>query len=257
METIEIEEQEFEELSDIEEYSIIVTDYNSLEDKPSINGVELIGDKTSEDLGIFPYDDSEIKQELSNLDIEVDNLTENMNKISADVNTHTDNINQLEQDLSKLQSELLDDEETINHLADEKADKEEVYSKEDIDKKGYATTVDVIAAKNSCEPKLADTVDYCIQTGLYGNGESGYRKYKNGMLEQWGVATTKASETEFTMHQAHIDQNFSIFIEPREIGNFYHYAIPSANQKFKCRIQSRDSASMAIKFQWRSYGRWK
>lgn len=136
-------------------------------------------------------------------------------------------------------------------------DLSDYYTKEEVDGKGYATTSTLIAGINSCEPKMADSVDYIIETGLYGGGESGYRKYKNGIIEQWGVATTQANETEFTMHKPHIDQKFSIFIEPREQGNFYHYAMPSANQKFKCRIQSRDSVSMAIKFQWRSFGKWK
>lgn len=136
---------------------------------------------------------------------------------------------------------------------------ENFYTKEDVDNKtkGFATTSSLILAINGCEPKLANGVDYSFQEVMYGNGESGYRKYKNGMLEQWGVATTQANETEFSMHQPHINQNFSIFIEPREQGNFFHYAMPSANQKFKCRIQSRDSVSMAVKFQWRSWGRWK
>lgn len=130
---------------------------------------------------------------------------------------------------------------------------ENLYTKQHIDANNY--TKEESDAKY--EPKLANGVDYSYQQVTYGNKESGYRKYKNGMLEQWGVATTQANETEFTMHQAHINQNFSIFIEPREQGNFFHYAIPSGNQKFKCRIQTRDSVSAAIKFQWRSWGYWK
>lgn len=136
----------------------------------------------------------------------------------------------------------------------------EYCTKEEIDNKtkGFATTSSLIAAINNCEPKLANSVDYSFQQISYGNGESGYRKYKNGMLEQWGVTTSSANgESEFNLHQAHIDTNFSIFIEPRERGNFYHYALPTANQKFACRIQTRDSLNIAIKFQWRSWGRWK
>lgn len=218
----------------------------------------------------------QLEQDLNNLDIEVDELDKNINLIANDIDTHTEEINLLEQNYNTLHNELLDQEETINHLDDTKADRTEIpnvshfitksvnnlenyYTKEENDEKlkGYATTSSLIAGINGCEPKMPSTNDYCIQSMLYGGGESGYRKYKNGLLEQWGVASTEANETEFTMHQPHIDQNFSVFVEVREKGNFFHYAMPSANQKFKCRIQSRDSVSMAIRFQWRSFGRWK
>lgn len=151
------------------------------------------------------------------------------------------------------------DGEEAQELQTQKVDLSEYYLKNEVDDKlkGYALTSSLISAINSCEPKMASEVDYVIETGYYGNGESGYRKYKNGIIEQWGVARTNASETEFTMHKPHINQNFSIFIEPREQGNFFHYATPSANQKFKCRIQTRDSVLIAVGFQWRSYGRWK
>lgn len=100
--------------------------------------------------------------------------------------------------------------------------------------------------------------DLMFQSITYGNHESGYRKWRNGYLEQWGVATSSANgDAEFTMHQAHVDQNFSVFIEPREQGNFYHYAIPSGNQKFRMRMQTRDSQNIAVKYQWHSYGYWK
>lgn len=201
----------------------------------------------------------QLEQDVNSLDLEVDNLTNNVNLIANDIDAHTNEINELENDLDNAIVDIMDLEGSLDHIDDIKANKEEVYTKEQVDDKvkGFATTSSLIAGINGCEPKMPDTVDYIIEAGLYGGGESGYRKYKNGIIEQWGVATTQANETEFTMHKPHIDQKFSIFIEPREIGNFYHYAIPSANQKFKCRIQSRDSISMAIKFQWRSFGRWK
>lgn len=58
------------------------------------------------------YDDTEIKQEINNLDIEVEGLTENINNIANDV--------------SKLNNELIEQEESINHLADTKAEKDEI-----------------------------------------------------------------------------------------------------------------------------------
>lgn len=106
--------------------------------------------------------------------------------------------------------------------------------------------------------RISNNIDLMFQSVLYGNGESGYRKYRNGCIEQWGVATSGANgEVEFNMHQSHIDQNFSVFVTPREKGNFFFYAVPSANQKFATRIQTKDGANMAVKFQWRSWGRWK
>lgn len=201
----------------------------------------------------------QLEQDVNNVEVEVENLTNNVNLIANDIDAHTNEINELENDLDNAINDIIDLEGSLDHIDDIKANKEEVYTKEQVDDKvkGLATTSSLIAGINSCEPKMSDNVDYVIETGYYGNGESGYRKYKNGIIEQWGVATTQANETEFTMHKPHINQNFSVFIEIREQGNFYHYAMPSANQKFKCRIQSRDSISMAIKFQWRSFGRWK
>lgn len=78
-------------------YSTVETgNYENLINLPKINGIELIGDKSSEDLGISTYDDTEIRQEINNLDIEVNNLSENMNTIVNEVNTHTNEINELE-----------------------------------------------------------------------------------------------------------------------------------------------------------------
>lgn len=103
-----------------------------------------------------------------------------------------------------------------------------------------------------------DALDICIDEKLWGNGESGYRKYRNGFLIQWGVTTSNAGgEQDFTLHTPYNNQLFSIFITPREMGNFFYYGYPRANNKFACRIQSRDSQSMAVRFSWLSIGRWK
>lgn len=61
--------------------------YNELDNKPSINNIELTGNKTLEELGFKEYDDSEIKQEINNLDTEVERLTENVNNIAGDVSS--------------------------------------------------------------------------------------------------------------------------------------------------------------------------
>lgn len=143
------------------------------------------------------------------------------------------------------------DGEQARELETQKVDLSEYVRKTDIDN-------NTIIYENGVGLKVRDAMDMCFQSVLYGNGESGYRKYKNGMLEQWGVTTSSANgEIEFAMHQPHIDTNFSIFVEPRERGNFYHYAIPTGMQKFACRVQTRDSQNIAVKIQWRSWGRWK
>lgn len=44
------------------------TDYNELSNKPSVNGVELIGNKTNEELDICPITNSEIEDFFKRLE---------------------------------------------------------------------------------------------------------------------------------------------------------------------------------------------
>lgn len=105
---------------------------------------------------------------------------------------------------------------------------------------------------------VTPTHDYVISETTYGGGESGKRKWKNGRFEQWGVCTTsEAGETEFTMHESFKDMLFSVFIEIREKGNFFHYAYPSDVKKFKARTTDITGVHRAVKIQWRAYGYWK
>ena len=67
------------------------TDYNKLKNKPSINGVTLEGNKTLEELGIINYDDTEIKENIT--EIEKENTYQNKrleylekNQIQGEVN---------------------------------------------------------------------------------------------------------------------------------------------------------------------------
>lgn len=105
---------------------------------------------------------------------------------------------------------------------------------------------------------VSSNIDYVISEQTYGGGESGKRKRKNGRFEQWGVATTSdTGEVEFTIHEAFKDMLFSVFVEPREKGNFFHYAYPSAIRKFKTRITDITGTPRAIKVQWKAEGYWK
>lgn len=48
--------------TDIEISTTGTNDYNDLVNKPSINGVELVGDKTTEELDILPLTNAEIDE---------------------------------------------------------------------------------------------------------------------------------------------------------------------------------------------------
>ena len=50
------------------------TNYNALLNKPSINGVDLIGNKTLADLGITNYDDTQIKKDINEVDNKIEAL---------------------------------------------------------------------------------------------------------------------------------------------------------------------------------------
>lgn len=126
----------------------------------------------------------------------------------------------------------------------------------------YATTTQIVTLSTQTArydlSNVTPSYDYVISEQVYGGGESGKRKWKNGRFEQWGVATTSDSgEVEFTVHEAFRDMLFSIFVEPREKGNFFHYAYPSAVRKFKTRITDITGTPRAIKVQWKAEGYWK
>ena len=52
--------------TDIELETNGTNDYNDLVNKPSINGVELVGDKTTEELDILPLTNAEIDEFMNN-----------------------------------------------------------------------------------------------------------------------------------------------------------------------------------------------
>ena len=52
--------------TDIELETNGTNDYNDLVNKPSINGVELVGDKTTEELDILPLTTAEIDEFMNN-----------------------------------------------------------------------------------------------------------------------------------------------------------------------------------------------
>ena len=62
--SVSISDTEIE--TDIELSTVGTNDYNDLVNKPSINGVELVGDKTTEELDILPLTNDEIDDILRN-----------------------------------------------------------------------------------------------------------------------------------------------------------------------------------------------
>ena len=59
--------------TDIELSANGTNDYNDLVNKPSINGVELVGDKTTEELDILPLTNAEIDEFMNSQEIKNDN----------------------------------------------------------------------------------------------------------------------------------------------------------------------------------------
>lgn len=57
---VDIHDEQIE--TDIELETNGTNDYNDLVNKPSINGVELVGDKTTEELDILPLTNAEIDE---------------------------------------------------------------------------------------------------------------------------------------------------------------------------------------------------
>jgi hypothetical protein len=71
------------------------SDYNQLTNKPKINGIELEDDKTLEELGYTPYDDSEVQREISNINSALKNKA-NKSEIPDVSNFITKSVNDLE-----------------------------------------------------------------------------------------------------------------------------------------------------------------
>lgn len=147
--------------------------YNDLENKPSINNIELTGNKTLSDLGIISYDDTEIRQEISNLDVEVDNLTDNVNKIALNVDENTNDINTLEQNYTTLRNEVLEQEETLNHLDDTKADKTSIPTKNSQleNDSNYATKSEIPDVSEFIKKTVDDLVNYYKKSETYTQSE--------------------------------------------------------------------------------------
>lgn len=101
--------------------------YEELENKPLINGVELIGNKTAEELGIKPYDDTDIQNHI--------------NSVQSIVEQHDLEINNIDNDIVNLEdtkadkSEIPDVSEFIKNTVDNLINyykKTETYTKNEV-----------------------------------------------------------------------------------------------------------------------------
>lgn len=278
-------------IEDVREHEIDrgVEHFEDLPDKPHINGHVLSGDKTASQLGLAT------EQELINLSTTV---AEHYNSVTADINDISGVVEQnytathnaieelhelMEENVVSLQNSIDDvedgsivkldyedkgtnkelkitygDEETeiidLSHTHPE-------YLTQHQDISNLATKTELISSYSQMAKadltNIPASYDYVFQTITY-NGESGKRKWKNGRMEQWGIATSgENGEVEFALHEAFKDMKFIMFIEPREKGNFFHYAYPSSVQKFKTRIADSAGTPRAIQFQWKAEGYWK
>lgn len=144
-------EQEIEienEIGEIEiemekEYNVGGTnDYEKLINQPMINGNVLIGDKTLEELGYVPYDDSEIKSDIGQLQVNVSNLSDEVNDHELDIeNLMTNKANQsyvelvenevkgLEESISEIDKDIANLQNDVESLETDKADKTEIPTK--------------------------------------------------------------------------------------------------------------------------------
>lgn len=114
-----LEEDEIENITTVNEAIQYVntgdgsgtSNYTELTNKPKINGVELVGNKTSKELGLESYDDTEIKQDIAELQITKADKDEIPTKLS----------------------ELENDTEFISNIPDE------YVTNDELEAKGYLT----------------------------------------------------------------------------------------------------------------------
>ena len=95
-------------------------DYNDLSNKPQINGIALVGNKTTEDLGIESYDDTEIRGELSDEATARQNADNNLQgQIDAiTVSSDVVDIVGTYQELQNYDTSILTDDDIIKVLVD-------------------------------------------------------------------------------------------------------------------------------------------
>lgn len=198
-----------------------VETYPELTHKPSINGVTLSGDKTSEELYLAP----------SSL---VDTVQSHYNELTLDIN---DLAGAVEDNFVLSQRNL---QEAIGDL-------EEMIEG------------DIVDVESQLEDKANKNLSNVI--GGYdwvttSNSTSKYRLWRNKRLECENIATSVAdmAGSEVILPMPYRDVNYTLQITVRQFGNYYIACEPLSVQKFKVRICDQWGNPQAIKFSWKTEG---
>ena len=85
----------------------IITNYKDLTNKPSIEGVELDGNKSLSDLGITIYDDTEVKSDIASLKEQTSDLQEQIDNLNIpDITDLENRVTTNEADITGLQKQI-------------------------------------------------------------------------------------------------------------------------------------------------------
>lgn len=198
-----------------------VETYPELLHKPSINGVTLSGDKTSDELYLAP----------ASL---VDTVQSHYDELTLDIN---DLAGAVEDNFSLSQRNL---QEAIGDL-------EEMLEGDIADVESQLTDK---ANKNLSN--VTGGYDWVTTS----NSTSKYRLWRNKRLECENIATSVANSAggEVILPMAYKDMNYTIQITVRQFGNYYIACEPLGVQKFRVRISDQWSTPQAIKFSWKTEG---
>ena len=177
------------------------TNYNDLLNKPSINGVDLVGNKTLADLGITNYDDTQVKTDIT--DLQNNKVDKVIGKSLVD-----------DTEITRLASiNNYDDTQITKDIADLKADKQDK-----TDNTLETTDKTVVGAINEVNGNSLDTVGFSSD-------------YKNIILNR------KSGLNPYSIPIASIIHNASLTelkdIDSTDIGNGKTLVYDGATQKHK------------------------
>lgn len=139
---IEIANAKLMEFEEAIERIETLKDYNILNNKPMINGVELLGNLSLEELGIqskgnfiededYTHTDNNFtnaeKDKLAGLENYDDTMIQQeLTSVGEIVDAHDKDISNIANDIDIINENIQEQDENINHLADTKADKSEI-----------------------------------------------------------------------------------------------------------------------------------
>ena len=177
------------------------TNYNDLLNKPSINGVDLVGNKTLADLGITNYDDTQVKTDIT--DLQNNKVDKVIGKSLVD-----------DTEITRLASiNNYDDTQITKDIADLKADKQDK-----TDNTLETTDKTVVGAINEINDSLLDNVTFSAD-------------YKNIILNRKSGLNPYSIPIASIIHNAKITEFNDV--DDTDIGNGKTLIYDSATQKHK------------------------